>query len=569
MTRIPRHFINEVLTRTNIVELIHRHVPLKKAGASFTACCPFHSEKTPSFHVSESKQVYHCFGCGNHGNAIGFLMNYERLNFLEAIEDLAHQVGLEVPKESFESHLNTQPLYEILERTAAIYQQALVTSKIAQQYLKSRGLTEVTIKKFHIGFAPEQWEYLRPQLKANAAGLTQLIQTGMVVTNKNGRHYDRFRNRIIFPIRDVRGRVIGFGGRSLGDQLPKYLNSPETELFHKSSELFGLYEAKQAQADLIRVLVVEGYMDVIMLNQYGISEAVATLGTAIGHKHLQRLFRHTQNIVFCFDGDAAGHKASWRALEISLEMMQDGHQIQFMFLPKNEDPDTLIQKEGPEAFKTRMDKAISLADFFFHRITRKVDLNSLEGKAKIATNAKSLLSKIRNGVFQQLMLKRLSEIVGVHSEHLENIEKSPKKSTSSAIALKPVQIAIALLLQYPEIGKNLYLPEQLAETTERGVAVIKKLLDIIQENTHVTTALLLEYWRDSKMIERLTALSIHPLLINPEGAIAELQGVFNKLISLNHEQKIQQLMEKSNHNRLTSEEKNILVMLLKERQTLC
>lgn len=573
MSRISRDFVNDLLARIDIVELINLSLPLKKAGANYTACCPFHSEKTPSFTVSQTKQFYHCFGCGAHGSAIGFLMNYERLEFIEAVETLAQQAGVPLPQGfSHEQNSSQQPLYTLMEKAARFYQSQLSHSAKAKDYLQNRQLTPEIQTKFQLGLAGNSWDQLLRQYPINSKIQQQLLECGMLIQGKQGRHYDRFRNRIIFPIRDLRGRIIGFGGRSLGEELPKYLNSPETPLFHKGSELYGLYEAIQSQSSLKRVLVVEGYMDVISLHQHGITEAVATLGTATGAKHLQRLLRHSHNIVFCFDGDAAGQKASWRALEICLEIMQDGYEIQFMFLPPNEDPDSLVQKEGELAFRQRIDQAMSLDSFFFTRLTQATNLSHIDGRAKVAALAKQLLAKTKSGVFQQLMMDKLAQLLGTRIESLGKIEikastqKPPTLNPNKFKHLSPTQLAIALLLQQPDIALQVQLPETWNALVAPGCKIITKLVELIKTKPHMTTGALLEYWRDSKIAARLAILATRELLTPISGAKAELEGALVKILVLQREQQIQQLISKSNSESLSSQEKEFLLNLLKERQ---
>jgi len=388
--RIPQSFIDEVLNRTDIVEVIDTRVPLKKAGREFKACCPFHDEKTPSFTVSQVKQFYHCFGCGANGTAISFLMDYEHMEFVEAIEELARRAGLEIPKETSggQSHApSTLPHYALLERVADYYQEQLrdhPQASRAVDYLKQRGLTGDIAARFGIGFAPPGWENLASALGANDTVHKQLLELGLTVERDKGDGaYDRFRDRIQFPIRDRRGRTIGFGGRVLDDSTPKYLNSSESPVFHKGQELYGLFEARRAVRKLERILVVEGYMDVVALAQFDINYAVATLGTATTHEHLERLFRTVPEVVFCFDGDRAGREAAWRALENTLPVLRDGREARFLFLPDGEDPDSLVRKIGKQALEQQIATATHLSDFFFDRLAAPLDINSIDGRARL------------------------------------------------------------------------------------------------------------------------------------------------------------------------------------------
>lgn len=359
--QIPRHFIDDLLARTDIVELIDHRVPLKKAGKNYQACCPFHNEKSPSFTVSSDKQFYHCFGCGAHGNAISFMMAYEQLEFVEAIEELAKQHHLEIPREQGSGKPYPQAQaddYSQMQKAADLYQQQLKQQAHAAAYLQKRGISEATATKYGIGYAPDSWDFVLKQLGASRSARDQLFEIKLINRNDQGREYDFFRDRLMFPIRDKRGRVIGFGGRVIGEGTPKYLNSPETRLFHKGRELYGLYEARQSQDRLNRVLIVEGYMDVVGLAEQGISFAVACLGTATTPDHMHTLFRLTSTVTCCYDGDRAGRDAAWRALQSALPHLKDGVELNFVFLPDGEDPDSLVQKEGKEAFLHRLEQAI-------------------------------------------------------------------------------------------------------------------------------------------------------------------------------------------------------------------
>ena len=405
--RIPQHFIDQLLNRIDIVDLIDGYVPLKKAGANYKACCPFHGEKTPSFTVSPTKQFYHCFGCGANGTAISWLMDYEHMEFREAIEKLASSAGLDIPEEAQgyekkQTAVQGIDLYDLMNRVNEFYQTQLRQHSDKQQaidYLKNRGLSGEVAKRFGLGFAPEGWDNLMSTHGASDAEKKALVDTGMLSRNDNDRIYDRFRHRIMFPIHDHRGRVVGFGGRVLDQGEPKYLNSPETPIFHKGSELYGLFAARGGIKESDGVLVVEGYMDVVALSQAGINNAVATLGTATTPMHLQRLFRHTSNITFSFDGDRAGRAAAWKALETCLPLLQDGFQISFLFLPDGEDPDTMVNKIGKEAFEKLVSEATSLPDFLIGTITKQADINRLDGRAKLVNIAKPLLNNSRQAYF--------------------------------------------------------------------------------------------------------------------------------------------------------------------------
>ncbi|GAB3110115.1 DNA primase [Aestuariicella hydrocarbonica] len=429
---IPQTFIDDLLDRIDIVDVVDARVKLKKTGKNYSACCPFHEEKTPSFTVSPDKQFYYCFGCGASGTALGFVLEHDRLNFPDAVEELAKMVGLEVPREARDDSPRQQErknLYQLLEKADQFFRQQLRHSPARQHainYLQQRGLSGEIARDFGIGYAPPGWDNL-----LKAIGLTDedkhlLAEGGMLIERpEDGRRYDRFRNRIMFPIRDTRGRVIGFGGRVLGDDKPKYLNSPETPVFHKGRELYGLFEARQAYRQLPRLLVVEGYMDVVALAQFGIRYGVATLGTACGEDHLALAFKYTQEVVFCFDGDEAGRNAARRALENSLSSMQDGRQVKFLFLPDGEDPDTLVRQVGTDKFTAMIDLAVPLEDFLFDSVADGIDIQSMEGRARLSKRSAPLLHKLPAGVFRELMFANLAQRTGLPIDTLMELVDAP------------------------------------------------------------------------------------------------------------------------------------------------
>lgn len=436
---IPQSFIDDLLNRTDIVDVVSSRIQLKKTGKNHSACCPFHKEKTPSFTVSPDKQFYYCFGCGAGGNALGFIMDHDNLDFPQAVEELARAAGMEVPREEGRRGQKPRqptdsPLYPLLEAAAEFYRQALrnhPTRKAAVEYLKGRGLSGEIARDFGLGFAPPGWDNLFKHLGADTLQQKVMIDAGLLIENaETGKRYDRFRDRVMFPIRDSRGRAIAFGGRVLGDDKPKYLNSPETPVFHKGQELYGLFEARKHNRNLDEIIVVEGYMDVIALAQQGLRNAVATLGTATSEEHLKRLFRVVPHVLFCFDGDQAGRKAAWRALEATLPNLQDGRRARFLFLPEGEDPDTLVRAEGTDAFQARIHQhAQPLADYFFEQLGSEADPRSLEGKAHMATLAAPLIEKIPGANLRQLMRNRLKEITGLDVQQMEQLaQKTPTPS---------------------------------------------------------------------------------------------------------------------------------------------
>ncbi len=445
--RIPESFIDDVLLRTDIVDLVDSRVKLKKAGKNYAACCPFHKEKSPSFTVSREKQFYYCFGCGASGNAVSFLMDYERKGFLEALNELAGRVGLEVPDTRDPNapvRESQQPLYDTLEAAAKYFEAQLRTHRDKEKavgYFKKRGLTGQIAKHYRLGYAPPGWDNLLSSLGTDEDSKKRLLATGLVVKNEDSqRIYDAMRDRVIFPIRDFRGRVIAFGGRVLTDEKPKYLNSPESPVFHKGQELYGLFEAKQAPGKLERVIVVEGYMDVVALAQYGITYAVATLGTATSTTHVERLFRLVPEVVFCFDGDNAGRKAAWRALESALPAMQDGKSASFLFLPTDEDPDSLVRKEGRDRFVDRMvNEAEPLADFLFRHLSEGLKLDSLEGRSRLAMLAKPLVATLPDGLYREMLLGRLAKFTQLETATLRAavLDTPPIAATRSEPVARP------------------------------------------------------------------------------------------------------------------------------------
>ncbi|MEO8345515.1 MAG: DNA primase [Betaproteobacteria bacterium] len=420
---IPTDFIQTLLSRVDIVEVIDRYVPLKKAGANYVACCPFHSEKTPSFSVSPGKQFYHCFGCGAHGTAVGFLMEYGGKAFPDAVEELARDAGLTVPRSERpgeqEKRAEAQDLNEILLSAAKFYRSQLKDAPRAIDYLKSRGLTGEVAARFGIGYAPDAWQSLEAVFPKYDA--PELDAAGLVINGDGGKRYDRFRDRVMFPIHDSRGRVIGFGGRVMGAGEPKYLNSPETPVFSKGRELYGLYLARNAIRDAGRVVVVEGYMDVVALAQHGVEYAVATLGTATTPTHVQKLFRLTDTVAFCFDGDNAGRKAAWRALENTLPVLTDGKNAVFLFLPDGEDPDDFVRKRGRAAFEQAVESAVPLSEFLLADLATRHPPTSAEGRAALVTAARPHLAAINAPVLATLLRRRLSELSGIPEPELRDL----------------------------------------------------------------------------------------------------------------------------------------------------
>lgn len=581
--RIPQSFIDDLLVRTDIVELIDSRVRLKKAGKNYQACCPFHNEKSPSFTVSQEKQFYHCFGCGAHGNAIGFVMEYDGLEFPDAIEELASMQGMQVPREqSIGGSANSQPavskdLFELMNQIARFYESNLKSAPHAVEYLKGRGLTGEVVKRFNIGYAPGDWDQVRRRFGASRDHEQLLISGGMLITRDNGPgSYDRFRDRIMFPIRDKRGRVIGFGGRVLGDGTPKYLNSPETPIFHKGRELFGLYEVKQAHKDPRRILVVEGYMDVVALGQYDIDYAVAALGTATTSDHIHTLFRTTAEVVCCYDGDNAGREAAWRALDNALPHLQDGRELKFVFLPDGEDPDSLVRKIGKEGFEALLDEAQPFADFMFQRLRRDAILLGEAGKHEIAHEAAELIRRVPEGFTREGLITRLSSMMrwGENKQRIaelfaRNTQPKAEVNKPKAIKLTPLRRALALMVQYPAVAAKLPSMPELAGLRVQGIKFLLQLHQQILAQPGITTGILLEHWRGTKEGEILAQLAMYYPFeeINPDQAPdiqRELEDTFFGFTSQVLNQRIEELQNKERPSQAEMQE---LMMLLREMKT--
>ena len=497
---IPDSFIDELLARVDIVDVIERRVPLKKAGREWTACCPFHNERSPSFYVSPAKQFFHCFGCGAHGSAVKFLMDYERLEFPDAVEELAQTVGLKVPREGGREAAPREDktdLYALLDAAAGWYEGELPRSAEAQAYCKKRGLDAETIKQFRLGWAPAGYDGVIKALGSSERRMQLLNEAGMVASSERGSKYDRFRERLMFPILDRRGRVIAFGGRVLSsEQSPKYLNSPETPLFHKGRELFALWQVKQANANLTRIMVVEGYMDEIALHQAGLPIAVATLGTATTPEHTEVLFRAAPDVVFCFDGDRAGRAAAWKALESALPRLRDGRQAYFLFLPDGEDPDSLVRKEGKDGFEQRIKQAMPLSDYFFNELSHDVEMGSLDGRARLAERARPLIAKLPDGAFRDLMAQELERRSGARA--VLQADPATHRAVQRPVAVQRslVRSAISLLLAQPGVADQVERPYRFLRLDKPGVELLAELLDIARSRPGINPAMLVEHFAE-------------------------------------------------------------------------
>jgi DNA primase len=623
---IPQGFIDDLLNRTDIVEVVGSRVQLKKTGKNYSACCPFHQEKTPSFTVSPDKQFYYCFGCGAGGNALGFLMDHDHLEFPQAVEELAKRAGLEVPREERGGDRQSRqsvdsPLYPLLVAAADYYRQALKSHPARQaavDYLKGRGLSGIIARDFALGFAPPGWDNLFKHLGGDALQQKAMIDAGLLIENaETGKRYDRFRDRVIFPIHDSRGRVIAFGGRVLGDDKPKYLNSPETPVFHKGQELYGLFEARRHNRDLDEIIVVEGYMDVIALAQQGLRNAVATLGTATSEEHLKRLFRLVPSVLFCFDGDQAGRKAAWRALEATLPSLQDGRRARFLFLPEGEDPDSLVRAEGREAFLARLEQqARPLADYFFQQLVEEADPRSLEGKAHLATLAAPLIERIPGANLRTLMRQRLAEITGLsgivptpaagqtpgeHPPHAEDAYYQAEPSHAdypdladpgrpargkgqwkepgrngyrkgrgdfparprTAVSVEPPNLsALRTLLQHPQLAQKVADASHFASEDDTYAQLLVALLEALQKNPHSSSLQLIARWHGTEQGRLLRALAEKEWLISTDNLEQQFFDTINTLAARQRERGIEQLLRKARQSELSAEEKARLRDLL-------
>ena len=513
MARIPDAFIDDLLARTDIVELVGSRVPLKRQGKEYSSRCPFHDERSASFTVSPTKQFYHCFGCGAHGTAISFLMNYDRLEFLDAVDELAKRVGMEVPRDTQQRNATPDSVdqYAALEAASKFFQKQLTISDKARGYFDRRGVDDAIRAQFGLGYAPDGFSALRDALGTDPRRMALLERVGLFSKNDKGHVYDKFRDRVMFPIHDRRGRTIAFGGRVLDpEDAPKYLNSPETPLFHKGRELYGLWQVRQSNQKIERLIVVEGYMDVIALFQHGITQAVATLGTATTPDHAELLFRNAPDVYFCFDGDRAGRGAAGKAMESVLPRMKDGRQAFFLFLPDGEDPDTLVRSEGHAGFDVRLRDATPLSQFFFDELAKDVNLGTLDGKARLAERAKPLLAQIPDGAFGDLMRQRLTELTGVGaraSVQTQTSSQRPRMQVAPTQKRSLVRGAIALLLQQPSLALALQPPYTFSALRQPGIALLTELVMLVYQRPDITTGGVLEHFADREEVAALQKLA--------------------------------------------------------------
>jgi DNA primase len=584
---IPRDFIDDLLTRVDIIDVINARVPLKKKGREYTACCPFHNEKTPSFTVSPNKQFYHCFGCGVHGSAISFLMEYEHLEFVESIESLADSLGIQVPREkggsapSKEQQKRVKDLFTLMDEANDFYQLQLKGSSKAIDYLKGRELSGDISKRFNVGYAPDGFNHFyQPFLKQYSQ--QQLVDSGLVIRKdedpNNIKVYDRYRDRIMFPIRNRKGQVIGFGGRILSQDTnqAKYINSPETTLFHKGSELYGLYEARKFTKKLERIVVVEGYMDVIALAQFGVSYAVATLGTATTSTHIKLLFRAVPEVIFCFDGDRAGREAAWRALNNALPEIQDGKEIRFLFLPDGEDPDTQIRKIGKESFeKSFTEDALSLTEYFVETLHQQNNISSDEGKARFHEDAIKFLKIIPDTFIKDQLVTRLSSLIGVSTNAFlkgsalkkptNHVAQNVSRIGNREVRHTPIRYAISLLLSNPELVKFVDNIEPIALSHLPGSDLLTTIIEAIQENTNTNAAVLMERWKNTEYEAPLIQLmKWQPETDDMDVLGKEFADCIKHIHKRTNEQNVELLIHKERTEGLSEQEQKELAFLLRQ-----
>jgi len=572
MARLSDAFIDDLLARTDIVELVGARVPLKRQGKEYAARCPFHDERSASFTVSPTKQFYHCFGCGAHGTAISFLMNFDRLEFLDAVDELAKRAGMEVPRDTRQKNedTGTRDLYASLEAAAQFFRRQLAASEKARAYVEKRGIAPEIVERYAIGYAPDGYNGLRDALGTDERRMQLLERAGLFSKNDKGSVYDKFRDRLMFPIHDRRGRTIAFGGRVIDpEDTPKYLNSPETPLFHKGRELYGLWQAKQANSKLDRLVVVEGYMDVVALAQYGVSQAVATLGTATTSEHAELLFRSAPDVYFCFDGDRAGRAAAWKALESVLPRMKDGRQAFFLFLPDGEDPDSIVRQEGADGFDARLRDATPLSEFFYAQVSTDVNLGTLDGKARLAERCKAYLAQIPDGAFGDLMKQRLTELTGLGARSSAPETHVPAQRAHGGGGRGPaaprrslVRGAISLLLQHPPLALALEPPYGFASLRQPGVELLAELVALVRERPDIRTGGLLEHFAERDEAAALQKLAMQAMPGDEAAWRNEFLDAMAQLERQTLQQRIDELQAKRAESGLEERDKEELRALL-------
>lgn len=590
--RIPRDFIDDLIARTDIVDIVDSRVKLKKAGKNYQACCPFHNEKSPSFTVSAEKQFYHCFGCGEHGNALSFIMEFDRLEFVEAIEELASFHAIDVPREqsiqpfnkaaSQEKKQQRENDYELMEKAAKFFQHQLkhhANSSKVISYLKDRGLSGEIVKSWEMGYAPAEWQGLADALGKTPEQAQQCVDLKIMTQNDNGKRFDFFRDRLMFPIRDKRGRVIGFGGRVIDpEQSPKYLNSPETRIFFKGSELYGLYRARNMQRHIDRIIVVEGYMDVVALSQFDINYAVASLGTATTPEHVQLMLRNTDEIVCCYDGDKAGRGAAWRTMENALPMLKDGKSMKFMFLPDGEDPDTIVRQIGKTALEEQFVQAMPLSQFLFDNLLQRHNVASVEGKAALRAEAQPIIASVAGDIQKEILQGELSKLLGDYDRYQldrdisranQHSTKMPKPSSHAPQKLSqtPVRMLIQLLIDNPQLAHQVpqVNPQALAEAQLPGLVFLIELHQFCHHQPGLNTAAVFEHFRHHEFAGHLQTLLAQEWLVDDADKKMVYVSTFKRLVDQFLAGQSDALIAKSRHVGLTAEEKITLQKLLMKK----
>ena len=572
--RIPQDFIDDLIERADIGEVIGRRVEIKKAGKEFKACCPFHNEKTPSFTISPEKGFYHCFGCGAHGTALGFLMDYERLTFVEAIEEVAKMLGVSVPKtkENIAKSKERNSLKDLLQNISNYYEQNLKGSDKAIKYLKSRGIDGKTAKHYALGFSIDSWDDITHKFGVTQEDKKKLLACGLLIEKDDGGFYDRFRNRLMFPIKNNKGEIVGFGGRIIDDEEPKYLNSPETSLFKKGELLYGLYESKKSIADKRKAIIVEGYTDVIGLYQNKIGNSLATLGTATTEIHINKIFRISDQIIFCFDGDNAGKKAAKKAMELCLPLVRKNKEARFLLL-EDDDPDEFIRNNGFKAFEKLIKEAQSMDEFLINLCNQESDINSIKGKANAAENAMTLANKIRDGIYKDLLIKRIAQEYDLPEEklmkyHASNNKNTSKKSFSGSASKKVssrakkrpslIKQAIRILLHKPELVRTINISNQFKFIDEKGIDIFRKIARLVNEKDKVKLATIIEHFPDPKLQEYLSKLATEQNLIKDNELASEFDDIIKRLDLQDQRKELTNLISKAKKSNLNDSDQSRL-----------
>ena len=564
--RIPQDFIDDLIERVDIGEVIGRRVEIKKAGKEFKACCPFHNEKTPSFTISPEKGFYHCFGCGAHGTALGFLMDYERLTFVEAIEEISKMLGLIVPKtkKNIAQSKERESLKNILSKISSYYEKNLKSSDLPIKYLKSRGIDGKTAKHYALGYAHNSWDDILNNFGRSEEEKKQLLDCGLLIKKDAGGYYDRFRNRIMFPIRNNKGEIVGFGGRIIDDEEPKYLNSPETSLFKKGELLYGLYESKKSIAQQGKAIIVEGYTDVIGLYQNKIGNSLATLGTATTENHIHKVFRITDQIIFCFDGDNAGKKAAKKAMELCLPLVRKNKEACFLIL-NGDDPDDFIRNHGPQAFGKLINNAFSMDDFLINLCNQESDIKTVKGKANAAENAMVYANKIRDGIYKDLVIKKISNEYGLPEGKLLKYDatntanqtrpfKKLKKQKSQIKRPSLINQAIRILLNKPELAKSIDISNKFKFIDEKGFDIFREIIQLINKKEQIKLATIIEHFPEPKLQKYLTKIAMEKNLINENEWSIEFDDIIKTLERQDQRKELKKLIEKAKNDPLNNDD---------------